>query len=250
MLFLKRILNKIQKIKKKLKRVFTKKIYYNNISFKLRANNWITKYRFDTFENKEPETLKWIDNNLRENDVFFDIGANIGVYSLYAASKKINNSKIYSFEPEYSNLNELKFNVLNNGFTNNINIFSIAFGDFSHISFLQINDITPGAALHSLGGSNDSLSSISEGVFMMKIDEFCNQQNIIPNLIKVDIDGNEDKFLNGASNLLQNKNLRSIIIELDDKQIRDKCISIIKKNGFDLIDNYTSNQSFIFSKKK
>ena len=38
-------------------------------SFKLRANNWITKYRFDTFENKEPETLKWIDINLRENDV-------------------------------------------------------------------------------------------------------------------------------------------------------------------------------------
>ena len=49
--------------------------------------------------------------------------------------------------------------------------------------------------------------------------------------MKVDIDGNEDKFLNGASNLLQNKNLRSIIIELDDKQIRDKCISIIKKMG-------------------
>ena len=115
---------------------------------------------------------------------------------------------------------------------------------------MQINDITPGAALHSLGSSNDSLSSISEGVFVMKIDEFCNQQNIIPNLIKVDIDGNEDKFLNGASNLLQNKNLRSIIIELDDKHIRDKCISIIKKNGFDLIDNYKSNQSFIFSKKK
>ena len=84
----------------------------------------------------------------------------------------------------------------------------------------------------------------------MKIDEFCNQQNIFPNLIKVDIDGNEDKFLNGASNLLKNKNLRSIIIELDDKQNRDKCISIIKKNGFDLIDNYKSNQSFIFSKKK
>ena len=88
MLFLKRILNKIQKLKK-LKRVFTKKIYYNNSSFKLRANNWITKYRFDTFENKEPETLKWIDINLRENDVFFDIGANIGIYSLYAASKKL-----------------------------------------------------------------------------------------------------------------------------------------------------------------
>ena len=127
----------------------------------MRANNWITKYRFDTFENKEPETLKWIDNNLRENDVFFDIGANIGVYSLYAASKKLIILK-FTVLTEYSNLNELKFNVLNNGFTNNINIFSIAFGDFSHISFLQINDVTPGAALHSLGSSNDSLSSISE----------------------------------------------------------------------------------------
>ena len=39
----------------------------------------------------------------------------------------------------------------------------------------------------------------------MKIDEFCNQQNIFPNLIKVDIDGNEDKFLNGAQICLKIK---------------------------------------------
>ena len=92
---------------------------------------------------------------------------------------------------------------------------------------------------------------------MMKIDEFCNQQNIIPNLIKVDIDGNEDKFLNGDSNLLQNKNLRSIIIELDDKHIRDKCISIIKKNGFDLLfhfarsaDSWEDSQIWLQKKDK
>ena len=133
MLFLKRILNKIQKIKKKLKRVFTKKIYYNNSSFKLRANNWITKYRFDTFENKEPETLKWIDNNLRENDVFFDIGANKGDYSIL--SRQISSqAKIYAFEPVYDTFKYLVSNTKNKG----IIAHNFAFGNKVGVSTINL----------------------------------------------------------------------------------------------------------------
>ena len=217
-----KIFLKINKIFKNINRLLTKKISYKGKSFKLRSNNEITKYRFNTFENKEPETLNWIDNNFKKNDIFFDIGANIGLYSLYAASKKIDNLKILSFEPEFSNLNELKFNVNDNNFNKDITIYSLAFGDKDHISYLNINDITPGSALHTIDQDINKYNvRIREGISVVSLDNFCDQLKIFPNLIKIDIDGNEDKLLNGAKELLKNKYLRSLMIELDDKKNRD-----------------------------
>ena len=252
MIFFKKIIRKFKtifiKICKIFKRLFTNKVTYNQNSFKLRCDNWITKYRFDTFANKEPETLKWIDENFFKNDIFFDIGANIGIYSLYAASKNISNSNIYSFEPEFSNLNELKFNVINNKFNKIINIFSFAFGDSNHISYLNISDTTPGAALHTLDNNKNLESKIREGISVISIDNFCKDQNIYPNLIKVDIDGNEDKFLSGAKDLLKNINLRTIFIELDEVGIRDKCIKLFEVNGFKLKNYYKKNSLFHFSR--
>ena len=50
--------------------------------------NYYTSLRVNTFYSKEPETLKWIDNfNEDKNIIFWDIGANIGLYSIYAALK-------------------------------------------------------------------------------------------------------------------------------------------------------------------
>ena len=47
---------------------------------------------------KEPETIDWLTDNLRDGDIFYDVGANVGAYSLVAASIN-DNIKVYSFEP-------------------------------------------------------------------------------------------------------------------------------------------------------
>ena len=48
--------------------------------------NYLTEWRVDTYFSKEPETLEWIDNfEKKENLIFWDIGANIGLYSIYNA---------------------------------------------------------------------------------------------------------------------------------------------------------------------
>ena len=67
--------------------------------------NSITKWRLDTLFSKEPETINWIDSfDDRENFIFLlDIGANIGLYSIYAASK-FKNISVVSFEPSTSNV--------------------------------------------------------------------------------------------------------------------------------------------------
>ena len=86
----------------------TKRISIKNINLILHTPTYLTNYRYRTFFSKEPETIEWIDN-FEKNSVFFDIGANVGLYSIYASMCK--NSKVFSFEPSFFNLELLARNI-------------------------------------------------------------------------------------------------------------------------------------------
>ena len=85
--------------------------HVGNVSFSLPCQNWITHFRWYLMGKKEAEVIHYIDNYVKDGDIFFDIGANIGIFTLYA-TKKYKNLKAVSFEPEYSNLYLLKENIL------------------------------------------------------------------------------------------------------------------------------------------
>ena len=73
--------------------------------------NKLLNWRVDTFFTKEPETLEWIDNfEKKENLIFWDIGANIGLYSIYNSLKNPKSTTI-AFEPSSSNLRILTRNI-------------------------------------------------------------------------------------------------------------------------------------------
>ena len=73
--------------------------------------NQLLNWRVDTFFTKEPETLEWIDNfEKKENLIFWDIGANIGLYSIYNSLKNPKSTTI-AFEPSSSNLRVLTRNI-------------------------------------------------------------------------------------------------------------------------------------------
>ena len=73
--------------------------------------NYITNFQVDEFFTKEPETLGWIDEFKTEDKIiFWDVGANIGIYSIYAALKH-SNIEVVSFEPSTSNLRILSRNI-------------------------------------------------------------------------------------------------------------------------------------------
>ena len=73
--------------------------------------NYITNYLIDTFFSKEPETLEWIDSfDKNKKVIFWDIGANIGIYSIYAALKH-SDIEVVCFEPSTSNLRILSRNI-------------------------------------------------------------------------------------------------------------------------------------------
>src|SRR3990167_8176822 len=88
--------------------------------------NALCHYRAKTFSTKEPETLQWIDN-IPEKSVFWDIGANIGLYSLYAAKRR--HCRVWAFEPSVFNLELLARNIFLNKLTYQICIVPIALNE-------------------------------------------------------------------------------------------------------------------------
>ena len=82
----------------------------NKLIFQMLDMGEMTRMRSDLFETKEPETLNWIDSFLPE-DKFLDIGANVGVFSIYAALNKIN---VIAIEPDALNYALLNINIRKN----------------------------------------------------------------------------------------------------------------------------------------
>ena len=252
MIFLSKIYNQISRLIVKIDDLKTiKTINSRNLTFKIKSRNWITKYRANSFNDKEPEMLDWIDKNLSSNDIFFDIGANVGIYSIYAALR-CPSSKIFSFEPEFSNLDQLKFNIIKNNLQNIITPYSIGISNSNDISYLHIQDFTEGSALHSISNENIKLTHTGhkvlwrEGVAVFKLDSICKTLNIFPNLIKIDVDGDEYKILDGANECLKNDNLRSIIIEIDKNKLNlEKCSTILSNHKFKKINEFGENQIWI-----
>ena len=215
-----------------------KKIIIENVSFTLPCTNWITHFRWYLFNIKEQEVRYYIDHYVREGDVFFDIGANIGVFSVYAG-KLFKDISIYCFEPEYSNLSILKENIICNALADRTKIFSVAVGDFNGPTNLHIQDFTPGAAEHSeekepIAKTREGHKVVwSEGIMSATIDSLCEHLDVIPNCIKIDTDSNEDKVLRGAEKMLSNKCLRSIILEMpNDREKVFYCHERLSQAGF------------------
>ena len=214
-----------------------RRVKINGIEFTLTCTNWITHFRWYLFKTKEPDTINFIDKYLEKDDVFFDIGANVGVFTIYAA-KKHKNISIYSFEPEVSNLAVLKENIIKNNITERVYMYGVGISDSDGLSKLHIHDLETGAALNTESKNHIDYSAEgklpiiwSEGIYTVSIDNFCDELNLVPSVIKIDTDGNEDKILLGASTILKHSSLKAIIIEMPEKNY-DYCYSKLLKSGF------------------
>ncbi len=207
------------------------------LRFTLQCDNHITQYRWKSYNTKEPETLDWIDRYMKDGETFFDIGANIGVYTIYAALRHPT-ARVIAFEPEYANLHLLRDNVMANGLQDRVEIYSIALGNRTGISQLHIQDLTPGAALHT--ESKDALEVTRthkpviwrEGICIFTLDAFCEETHVLPHCLKIDVDGTEIEILEGASHTLRSPTLRCLIMEMfGGPATREACARLLQAAG-------------------
>lgn len=170
---------------------------------------------------KEPETVKYIETFVKDGDVVFDVGANVGAYSFVIQKFTKGKAKVYAFEPSFSNFAQLNKNILINECQGSVIPIPIALSDRKMLATLQQHDISPGAARNILARTSEQRCSSTvyeQPVLSYRIDDVVKEFDIaIPNHIKLDVDGGELSVLKGANETLSDASVRSIMVEIDKR---------------------------------
>ncbi|WP_347257673.1 FkbM family methyltransferase [Methylocaldum sp.] len=220
-------------------------------SFYIQPQNEKELWRAKSFSVKEPETNTWLRSEIDNDSVFWDIGANIGLFSMYAATLN-RNCRILAIEPESQNFASLCRNVFANGF-HNIDVLGLAvYGGPLSIQELHVSEMCAGGAVHNLGTT--SPWSLNQAVFQQKTfaasaDELVKTFGFpAPSIMKIDVDGIELEILRGSSTILS-ESVQTVLVELDahdDDDVR-AMFAIMSNTGFSLIAE--SNRSTQINKK-
>lgn len=214
------------------KRVFA---HYQTLNWKTLSNS-----EFDA-------ELLLLEFFLTKNSVFFDIGTNKGEYAFYA-EKLINPKNIYLFEPE-KKLNKQLQSIFSNCQVNNL-----ALSDSNGIHQFKIpviNGVVDNC-LSSLEVDNKEDNETEAIVYNVKtdtLDNFTKEKSIIPDLIKIDVEGHELSVLKGAEKFIS-KYHPTLIIEIEQRHHKDINIESVfesfKQKGYNCY-YYSKKQSQLFS---
>lgn len=204
-----------------------KELKHNNTNFKLsnECKNW--------FSLPEKDVYDFIDLINIDTDIFYDLGAAEGRFTVYSQVKGI---KTYSFEPDCYNYEVLENNVNNNINKNNVKIYKVAISDVNKKLYLLKQQPFKGGHLKILE-NGERISTIDikekEEVNAVILDDFIEKNNLpYPTHIKVDIDGNELNFIKSSKKVLTHT--KYIHIELTTKN-KDIILDELNKYGFKIL---------------
>ena len=156
--------------------------------------------------------MNFLLDNLKDNDTFIDVGANIGVFSLLASSK-IKKGKVFAFEPSPKILAQLYANIALNQKTDRILVAEKAVSNKSK----QVNfDISDRADYNHLS-FNSSVKKTTLQVKTTTLDKFIKDVGIKHvKLIKIDVEGAEMLVLKGLKQSLLTKKIDMLIVEVNE----------------------------------
>jgi FkbM family methyltransferase len=244
------------------------KILHKEIKFFV--PNQITDWRVDTYFSKEPETLEWIDSfKEKENLIFWDIGANIGLYSIYNSLKHPKSSTI-AFEPSSSNLRVLTRNISINNLEKNIKVVTTPLTNKKNIfQEMKESQFVEGGALNSFGEKFDFEGkefkpTMKYNLLGTTMNYFIENSILdIPDYIKIDVDGIEHLILEGGDKFLNNEKVKSLSIEINEnfKEQYDEVLNLMDKFNFKIVlkkhndslypegSSFINTYNYIFLKK-
>ena len=180
--------------------------------------NRMTRWRAESLFEKEPATLRWM-SELGPDAVLADVGANVGMYSVWAA--RIGGARVWAFEPESQNFALLNRNIVLNGLGERVRAYCVALSDSAGFSALHLSEFAAGGSNHAFGEPlNFKLEAMqpaySQGCAAATLDELV-AAGVLPqpSHIKIDVDGFEHKVAAGAARVFRDRRLRSMIIEIN-----------------------------------
>jgi FkbM family methyltransferase len=154
-----------------------------------------------------------LSDYLSPGTVFYDIGANIGFFSVAAARLVGEEGQVYAFEPLPENAAVIRRNIKINGFEN-IQVIEAAVADRSGAAEFLVAHYSGGSALASASVPPDLKEIIT--VEIVALDDLIARGQIrLPNLVKIDVEGAELQVIKGMSATLS-QHCPILVFEIDD----------------------------------
>jgi FkbM family methyltransferase len=219
----------------------------------------LLRSRADGLMTKEPDMVSWL-GELPESAVLWDVGANVGVFSLFAAVSR--RCTVLSFEPSAANYYVLTRNVQLNKVERKVSTYCLALASRSTLGVLNLDSAALGGSMSQFGASGErsryssATEPLSHGMIGLSVDDFVRHYAPpFPTHLKMDVDGLELDILEGAKATLSDRRLRSAMIELSVSNAaeRERAIALMTGAGFRLVsqgltqghaDEYAANHRF------
>ena len=201
----------------------------------------LLRQRAETLLTKEPDMIAWLQQ-LPPDAVLWDIGANVGVFSLYAAATR--KCTVLSFEPSAANFYVLTRNIQLNRLEARIHAYCVALSGQTKLGVLNLDSAALGGSMTQFGEAGETSRystggrALSHGMVGITIDEFVTRFTPpFPTHLKMDVDGLELPILESATATLRDSRLRSAMVELSlsNPAERDRAIAILSSAGLQLV---------------
>jgi FkbM family methyltransferase len=186
----------------------------NGITIRMAVENFSEYERVMSFKNDEKilATMLYTLGKI-DNAVFWDIGTNIGLYSMLLAKSGSNVKRVVCFEPEPRCVGRIKINAVLNGL-DNVQIYPMALSDAKGFFNLTVNEAF-GVGNHSLMSDTVSEHQTNIKARVEKGDTLIEEYNEpIPNVLKIDVEGAEIKVIDGLSKTLAHDDCKAVLCEV------------------------------------
>jgi len=170
-------------------------------------------WRVETLDTKEPDTIAWL-HQMQPGEVLFDVGANMGQYSLIAAKRGLT---VHAFEPESQNFALLCRNIGINGLGETVTAWPLALSNEHSIDYFYVQSLQVGGSCSSYGQEvdyhlNEKKYAVRQGCMAVCMDTFAHKYGK-PDHVKIDVDGLEHLVVAGMGILLNT--VKSVLVELN-----------------------------------
>jgi FkbM family methyltransferase len=185
--------------------------------------------RAATLLTKQPATIAWIDR-FDPHGVFWDIGANVGVYSLYAALR--GDTRVVAFEPAAVNYFMLAANCEINRFEDRVHCVLAGVGRSKSIACLAASQFA-GAASFGFGAKKAQVYDGRQASIVLTIDQLVEEFGLpCPNYLKIDVPSLTEDILFGGARTLSRPEVREVHVEASESSSSGRrVIGALERSG-------------------
>ncbi len=194
-----------------------------------------------TYTGGEEIFLKSLLSLLRPGDVFYDVGGNIGEYSVFAAKVVGDGGSVFAFEPEPTNYESIEAHLKLNQLRN-VRAFNVALGEQCGVMTLNVRGFQNTQCQLTLSEPEPGVQT--KRVKVVSGDEIREAEELpVPNAVKIDVEGFEYSVLKGLRTSLMSPDCRLILCEIHPSRLPngvnpEAVIELIKSMGFSFVETF------------